>query len=368
MAAAGALLAGGASSAMASTVAVAGNAVTFTEAAGVDNSLVINQLAANTIRLDDSSDPINLGALPAECAQVGATTAVDCTTAGSVTVITADVGNGTNSVATPDVGVPAGSTSTVVMNGGTGTDTFTASNSTGSANTTMNGGAGDDTLTGGGGVDVLNGGVGLDNLSGGDAGDTLSGGDDADTLDGGAGTDVMNGDAGSDSLTLSAGADDMHGGANDAFTIGPPITGTGDFISVPTALDVSVTLDDVADDGVAGQSANAHSDIETILSNGGNDNLKGNANVNILSAGDGNDTVNARDGIADLVSCGIGNDTAFVDANDVVSNDVPTSDVCESVQQNDPPVPVPDPVTPPPPPAPAPPPAVTPPEQKLNVI
>jgi hypothetical protein len=115
-----------------------------------------------------------------------------------------------------------------------------------------------------------------------------------------------------------------------------------------------VTLNDVADDGAAGEGDNVRSDIEAVASAtqagpngaGGNDTLIGTAGTNdlnggrgndtidgglgndLLSGGAGDDTINAQDGFADFVACGPGNDTANVDTLDVVSE-------CEIVNRRD---------------------------------
>ncbi len=262
LAAAGALLAGGASSAMASTLdagAGPGDYV-FTAVDGQANDLAITQLTADSITFDDAVDLITASSSP-DCVAdiVGTSWTCTATPGTTVHVVTANLTNGDNIASAPDVGVPAGSTSTLVMNGGTGTDNFTASNSAGSANTTMNGGDGDDTLTGGGGNDVISGGAGIDTIRGGAGNDILSGGDDDDVINGEAGNDVINGDAGNDILTLSAGSDDMHGGINNSFTHrSPRHRRRRSSSSFRSAADVDISLDDLANDGAPGQGANVH--------------------------------------------------------------------------------------------------------------
>ena len=78
--------------------------------------------------------------------------------------------------------------------------------------------------------------------------------------------------------------------------------------------------------GPAGDALHAGSENDTVTGNGGSDRLFG---------GDGDDTIQARDGVVDTIDCGNGNDTAVVDAADLVTG-------CETVQ------------LPPAPPAPAP--------------
>ena len=111
---------------------------------------------------------------------------------------------------------------------------------------------------------------------------------------------------------------------------------------------VSITLDDVANDGRLGAQGNVHADVEDILGGDGDDFLKGDADNNrirgdldpfsqdgddildggpgrdVLEGGDGNDEIRARDGIADDVLCGPGTDTATVDTIDLVTD-------CETV-------------------------------------
>ncbi len=145
-----------------------------------------------------------------------------------------------------------------------------------------------------------------------------------DTLDGGPGNDLL--DPGAN--------DDVHGGA--------------DFDTVRmSALGVTVTLDDAANDGPAGEIENIHSDVEQVAGGAGVDQIDGNAGPNTLDGGDGNDTLNglggadtliggagndtirSRDGVADSVSCGPGDDRAIVDPVDTVSPD------CETVEYAD---------------------------------
>ena len=119
----------------------------------------------------------------------------------------------------------------------------------------------------------------------------------------------------------------------------------------PASAGVVVTLDDQANDGVVGEGNNVGADVEAVdtdfASGGGNDALTGNAAFNTLDGGAGNDTIDggtgndllsggpgddairARDGYADVVTCGSGTDAAQVDTLDNVSSD------CESVDRAD---------------------------------
>ena len=74
---------------------------------------------------------------------------------------------------------------------------------------------GNDRLFGGDGDDVVNGGVGNDTLSGDAGNDKLDGGDGDDSLTGGAGADTLQGGAGLDTMTGGSGADTFYFGKND---------------------------------------------------------------------------------------------------------------------------------------------------------
>jgi hypothetical protein len=108
-----------------------------------------------------------------------------------------------------------------------------------------------------------------DTLAGTRAGDLISGLEGDDTLTGKAGDDCLVGGIGNDHLVGSAGNDELVGGdGNDSIAPGP--------------------------------------------------------GADVVDAGAGDDKVSARDGVADRVDCGPGNDTATVDAADVVTS-------CETV-------------------------------------
>jgi Ca2+-binding RTX toxin-like protein len=191
------------------------------------------------------------------------------------------------------------------------------------------------------GNDVLNTYWAASLVEGGDGNDQIETGDENDVLRGGpgdevwlkanGGNDVLEGGGGSDRLFPGTGADQVFGGPGS------------DEVSYQYNSDVqpvSVTLDDVADDGVPGALANVHSDVEDILGGDGNDFLVGDADDNRLrgdleslnqngndtlvggggrdtfEGGRGNDTLRARDGIAETVDCGADTDIAVVDTID----------------------------------------------------
>lgn len=173
-----------------------------------------------------------------------------------------------------------------------------------------------------------------------------NGGDDIVSGDSALSTRMtINGGAGDDFLSGGAGADDLHGGS------GIDSADESDFSNPPKA--VSVTLDDQANDGATGEGDNVHSDVEDVsgsssfggfpatafgtvtlvgsattndLSVGsGRGNLDGGAGNDILSGGGQDDTISSRDGFADRVTCGGGNDTVIADNLDQIS------DNCENV-------------------------------------
>ena len=152
--------------------------------------------------------------------------------------------------------------------------------------------------------------------------DVLAGGAEDDVIAGLAGNDRIFGGAGDDSLNGGPGSDDLAGGpGNDA-------------AAYPNHDGVVVTIDDLANDGAPGELDNVQTDIEdlygspgpdrleasagpnTIDADGGDDVLVGGAGKDSFFGGDGNDRIEARDGIADVIDCGPGADTAVVDPAD----------------------------------------------------
>jgi Ca2+-binding RTX toxin-like protein len=212
------------------------------------------------------------------------------------------------------------------LDGGSGNDDIVA----GPVDSVLFGNAGNDTLVGGSGSDHLSGGTGNNTLTGGPGDDDLS------TDDGT--TNTLDGGPGDDELDVGTGTDDVHGGTGfdfaGLFEEGP----APDF----APLNLSVTLDDLANDGASGEFKNIHSDVEDISTGDGNDVVVGtNAPEEIFTSagndvvndgggsdqvftGAGNDAVAARDGIFDRISCGAGMDSATVDDVDALSG-------CENV-------------------------------------
>ncbi len=168
------------------------------------------------------------------------------------------------------------------------------------------------TIEGRGGNDTLNGGTGGDVLYGGSAVGTTGSGDD--TLDGGKGADFLSGGDGLDTATYAS-----------------------------RTNPVAVTLDNVANDGEAGEGDNVLSDVEHLVGGSagdllagdegantldggpGNDLLTGNGGADAINGGAGDDTIQAVDGATDAITCGDGTDTVTADPYDNVAAD------CENV-------------------------------------
>ncbi len=205
--------------------------------------------------------------------------------------------------------------------------------------------ANDDTGDG----DVL---TGIESIVGGDGDDALTGNQARNCLDGRSGGDTLGGLAGDDVLDGADGGDRLDGGDGDDelddFTAGDEVAvliggnGTDSAIfcaSTPgpafDARDMTITLDGIANDG---PDANDNVDAEDLLTCSSADTVFGNAEFNVIRAQPGNDTIdpgagsdlvdgdtgddtiNARDGFADRIDCGLDNDTANVDQLDTVRN------------------------------------------------
>lgn len=158
------------------------------------------------------------------------------------------------------------------VDAGAGGDTVNGS----SGSDFFKGGPGRDVLTAHGGGDVLDGGDGLDDLAGGAGDDRLTGGQDSDLLEGGDGTDTVS--------------------------------------WWQETLPVTVTLDDVRNDGVAGE--DHVRDAERVEGGSGDDVLVagttgafliGNAGDDAITGSPGEDVLLGADG-ADRIAAGAGDD------------------------------------------------------------
>ncbi len=136
--------------------------------------------------------------------------------------------------------------------------------------------------------------------------DRITGFKDSDLLSGGAGDDVLDGAGDDDRLLGGSGNDSVVGGSGDDQLFGE----TGD--DVLRGSDGA----DVADGGPG---------ADSLFGDAGVDELRGGPGQDTLSGGDGDDVLRADDdgsstaSSRDVVSCGKGRDTAYVDPADSVS-------------------------------------------------
>lgn len=252
-----------------------------------------------------------------------------------------------------------------VFNGDGGNDTFDAGDNhtadgTGKGSDTFNGGVGIDTAdysgrntpltitvaaigpdgAAGEGDTITN----AERVLGGSAADAIAGGPDASTIAGGAGGDTLRGGAAADVLfggtesdATGSGDDTLDGGG------GPDVLRGGDGVDAVSyatrGVPVAVSLDDVANDGQAGEGDNVRGDVEAIVGGAAGDTLTGSTGGNAIDGGGGGDTITggdatdailggegddviqARDGAADAIECGSGADTVVGDTIDVVGAD-----------------------------------------------
>jgi Ca2+-binding RTX toxin-like protein len=136
----------------------------------------------------------------------------------------------------------------------------------------------------------------IETIDGRGGGDSLVGDGGANTLRGGAGNDVVDGGGGADTLEGGAGADTLVGGA-----------GT-DRVVYPEAAAQHISLDDLGNDGAAGELDNVRADIENVAAGPGADVVAGSAAANVLDGGAGDDRIDGRGGVDTYVG-GAGADT-----------------------------------------------------------
>ena len=253
---------------------------------------------------------------------------------------------GKDEIVGDDQGDPPGSNT---MSGGTESDTIVATEQPAGNgfDQTLTGGSGNDYLYGTGGKDTLNGNAGVDLLSPSfdNDPDVLNGGADNDiadylsnnsgygvkvsldnlandgpvlltpndnvksdveTLWGGPEDDLLVGTAGPQTLNGGGGGDTLDGG------IGPDVMfgggGTDTVTYAPRVTPVTATINDVANDGVAGENDNVKTDVENLTGGEHNDTLSGDGDENQLNGGDGGDTLNGLGGV-DTMNGGGSNDT-----------------------------------------------------------
>ena len=233
----------------------------------------------------------------------------------------------------------------------------------GAGNDTLRGWGGNDHLDGGDGNDAVDGGAGIDTVLGGNGTDKVKGDDDVatnpDRVDGGAGYDTLTYEW-SDTqregmppvlLTLAGGNDDGFPGEGDDVTgvekvethtkgryVGTDADeefyGGGDETTVEAGGGNDTVYTSYGADAINGGPGNdtirGYDGNDAIVGGPGQDTLIGDTlgqtcNFATCSTYIGNDVIDARDGERDSLDCGLGADTAIVDAIDVHTN-------CETVQ------------------------------------
>jgi Ca2+-binding RTX toxin-like protein len=257
-----------------------------------------------------------------------------------------------------------------LLSGGNGNDTLDGGPgddllSGGPSNDTLDGAAGNDVLDGEGENDTLHGGDGNDIVAGGFSGtDTIDGGPGVDTADyaenagrvrvtlddvandgaigaggtvtendnvlaaesilSGAGNDELTGNGGDNVLIGGRGNDVLHGGGGDDRLIGDSgadqLIGDGGLDVADyrdRAVSLTVTLDGLANDGVAGEGDNALT--EGVEGGSAGDTLTGSAGADSLAGGPGADTI-AGAGGDDLIAGGDGPDQVTAGSGTLVIN------------------------------------------------
>jgi hypothetical protein len=277
----------GTASAHASTLDYAGGTMTITGTAGVDD-LLLSYEGSDPNRVEVKS--WNGGSLTPGAATV-------CSAGGEPDLwvcprparIVADLGAGDDLFAVyEDSSTPF--TVPLEVHAGPGNDRIDGA----SGNDVIYGGDGDDNLTGRDGDDQIFGQAGNDILNG-DYGDSGPGGNDH--LDGGDGDDQFEEYVGFGYPASLKG--------NDTYVGGP---GNDSFSYFHRGNPVSITLDGIANDGMAGEADNVHPDIETVGGSAGNDVIVGSDGPNHLWGGDGDDLIRGLGG-DDRLSGDDGNDT-----------------------------------------------------------
>jgi Ca2+-binding RTX toxin-like protein len=160
---------------------------------------------------------------------------------------------------------------------------------------TIDGGPGPDALFGRGGNDVIDGGPDLD---------FVIGGPDNDQLQGGLGDDVLE----SMANTFDAG-DPADSSGTDTVAGGP---GQDTMSYKGRTEPLSITINNVADDGAAGEGDLIQPDVESVMGGNGNDTITGDAGPNLLYGLQGDDVIHGGPG-DDTVDGGPGHDTVSGD-------------------------------------------------------
>jgi Ca2+-binding RTX toxin-like protein len=225
----------------------------------------------------------------------------------------------------------SGSTETLDLNANGGDDTVTADPGFSTLRMDVDGGEGNDNLDGGDAADRLSGDNGNDRLvgdnnPGGTRDESLGGGgDDTMVWNPGDGDDINEGGDGNDTTEVNG------GGGPEQFQVAPsatpgrvafdrtgPSPTPGPFnIDIGTTENLRLNAGD-GNDKITGKRGLAGLIASTLNGDDGNDQIKGTDGEDLLSGGKGNDLIRSRDKAADQVEGNGGFDLAFVDKRDTV--------------------------------------------------
>lgn len=173
------------------------------------------------------------------------------------------------------------------------------------------GGPNNDTLTGDADPNQIQGRGGNDTVNGIGGDDDLYG--DFQFNSGTFGNDTISGGNGEDSLFGGGGGDDMTGGNDFDFADYQPFAGA--------ATSLTITIDNVANDGAAAEGDNVRDSVEGVVGGLGNDTITGNSGINTLIGSGGSDEIHGAGGndllmgdrccssFADVLDGGVGIDT-----------------------------------------------------------
>lgn len=350
--------------AAAATLSDEAGALVYRAAPGESNFLV---LSGEVTELSVSDSGAGSIVFPASCSQLSPDYPVKCPVP---TAFRAELGDGVDT-ASALYGLPAGLAITVL--GGDGNDELRSGDS--SNGVVLDGQGGNDTLRSYDRDDVLLGGPGNDTLEGHGGNDELRGGDGddylrPDTNSATPGNDIVDGGPGIDkvedwvdnggsqravTVVVDGIANDGRPGETDNVTGVEQLTtfvsghwvmsDASDVVESWSPVDFGPSTietrggDDRITSGNGRQTIDAGPGTDYIEGGFGNDTITGGPGRDTI-AGDftgsqcgvfqsctiphGDDTINTRDGEADTVDCGVGNDTVVADAVDNLSN-------CETV-------------------------------------
>lgn len=354
--------------ATAATITLEGDALVFRAAPGEANDLFVNDEGSAFVFSDD----VLVTAAPDLCerGEFDPEGLLRCAPQpGGIRVELGDGGDRARLGMGWAIGTP------ITIDGGPGDDELTGYHGPetlhgGDGNDVLKGDQGDDRLFGDSGNDTVEGGDGADEVRGGEGDDTVGGGgsaQSADVIDGGPGRDTLSEyeyTAGGSqpaptapiTLTLGGGADDGRPGEGDDVSgievakllvaanitsgAGPVELSVFRTQALPSRLigsDQADTLTgfdhaDVIEGGAGPDTIVGGYGDDTIVPGPGRDavNADTSAACNFFECRPphGNDTIDARDGEVDSISCGVGQDTVLADAVDIVAAD------CENVERS----------------------------------